>query len=757
MLSKDIEIILDATLREAKQSGQEYATVEHILYALLHDDYGAEIIYQCGGNVEKLKQELKYFFDNFIPRVKDNRENLPILSAGFQRVIRHAIRHVQSSGKQEADAGDLLAAIYLEPDSHAYKLLKSEGITRLDVLNYISHGISKIRDFNNGQDNPFGNSHTETTKRWHEKHSKQDLLQQFTVELVSLARKGGISPVIGREREINMAIQVLARKKKNNVIFVGEPGVGKTAIVEGLALKISKGEVPDFLKDSQIYSLDMGGMIAGTQFRGDFESRLKGVVKELINKKNVILFIDEIHTVVGAGSSTGNSMDASNILKPYLNSGEIHCIGATTYDEYRKFFDKDRALSRRFQKIDVPEPSVEETYKILSGLKKFYENFHGVKYSNKSLRVAVELSAKFINDRHLPDKAIDVIDEVGARIKISGRTNKLVTSKDIEEIVSKMARIPAKSVSLSETNRLMNLEKELKKLIFGQDKAIDVLVSAIKRSRAGLTNQTSPIGSFLFVGPTGVGKTEVAKQLANILGINFLRFDMSEYMEKHTVSRLIGAPPGYVGFDQGGLLTDSIRKHPHTVLLFDEIEKAHPDIFNILLQIMDYATLTDNNGKKADFRNVILIMTSNAGAKEMEKTTIGFGERYGDSSEKGVAALNTLFSPEFRNRLDAIVTFNPLNETIILNIVDKFINEIKKLLQDKKVSLTISDVARKHLAAKGYDRTFGARPMKRLIETEITDKLTDEILFGRLKKGGHVFIDFKEDMLSFSFSPLSND
>lgn len=748
MINKDLEIIIDATLREAKLEGHEYATVEHILYAVLHDDYGSEIIFQCKGNVEQMKSDLKEFFTEYIPHVKEISDSMPILSSGFQRVIQTAIRNVQAAGKKEVDAGDLLNAIYSETDSYALNILKAQGITKLDILRYISHGISKIR-----------NDYTDYTAHQHNEHQNRpkkeltkDPLSQFSVELVELASKGKISPVIGRELEIETAIHVLSRRRKNNVVFVGEPGVGKTAIVEGLALKISKGDVPEILKNTKIYSLDLGAMLAGTQFRGDFEARLKGTVQALSRIPNAIVFIDEIHTLVGAGASSGGSMDASNILKPYLNSGQLHCIGATTYEEYKKFFDKDRALSRRFQKIDVLEPTVEETYKILSGLKKYYEEFHCVAYTDKALRLAVELSAKFINDRHLPDKAIDIIDEAGAKVKLSNRVNKVVKSKDIENIVSKIARIPVKTVSTTETNKLANLEEELKNVVFGQDEAVKSIVQAIKRSRAGLGNPNSPIGSFLFVGPTGVGKTELAKQLANLLGIHFLRFDMSEYMEKHTVSRLIGAPPGYIGFDQGGLLTDEIRKFPHTVLLLDEIEKAHPDVFNILLQVMDYATLTDNNGKKADFRNVILIMTSNAGAKEMENTTIGFGNRIEEHKKEGLTNIQKLFSPEFRNRLDAIITFNYLNEKILLEIVDKFINEIRVQLADKKIDIYISDNAKRYLALKGYDKRYGARPLRRLIETEITNKLTDEILFGTLKKGGSVTINLVENKLKLQFN-----
>lgn len=757
MLNKDLEVILDNTLKEAKEKRHEYATVEHILYAIIQDDFGSEIIFQCKGDVSVIKKELLDFFDEFIPKVKTQKNDLPILSAGFQRVIRNAISHVQLSGKKEVDAGDLLVAIYNEEDSYSINILKGQGISKLDILNYISHGVSKIRDdfnyinYKQKKDSEIGYP----TGGY--KNGGKDYLLQFATELVELATKGKLTPVIGRDEEIKTCIHILSRRKKNNVIFVGDPGVGKTAIVEGLALKIAKKDVPESLTNAKIYSLDMGAMLAGTQFRGDFETRLKETIKAIMKEPKAIMFIDEIHTIVGAGASSGGAMDASNILKPYLNSGQIHCIGATTYEEYKKFFDKDRALARRFQKVDVLEPSIEETYKILLGIKKHYEKFHGVKYKDKALRSAVELSSRFINDRHLPDKAIDIMDDAGAQVKLLKRTRPIVTVKDIEDIISKITKIPVKSISSSEKNKLINLESDLKSVIFGQEEAIKAVVQAIKRAKAGLANPTSPIGSFLFTGPTGVGKTELAKQLAKILNINFLRFDMSEYMEKHSVSRLIGAPPGYIGFDQGGLLTDSIRKHPNSVLLLDEIEKAHPDIFNVLLQIMDYATLTDNNGKKADFRNVIIIMTSNVGAKEIEENPIGFGNRVAEKKEVGMIGIQKLFSPEFRNRLTGIVIFNNLKEDIILNIVDKYINEINLQLKDKKIEIRLTNDAKKYLAEKGYDKAFGARPLKRLIEMEIVNKLTDAILSGQIKRGGKVIIELIDHKLHLNYDNRKYD
>src|SRR5271157_2565124 len=620
MINKALELTLEATIRDAENKRHEYLTAEHILFAALHDEWGIEIISNCGGNIARLKSQIEIFFDENLPKLSDNADRHAKPTLAFQRVLQRALSHVQSAGKQEADAGDIISSIFLEEDSHAVHFLESEGITRLDVLNYISHGISKLYNESDNQDAE--HKHEQPCTAEPQKGGAlpaKDPLRQFTVDLVEKAALGGIDPLVGRETELKRTIQVLCRRRKNNIIFVGEPGVGKTAIVEGLALNIQQGKVPDLLKKTKIFSMDMGALLAGTKYRGDFEARLKATLKSISKIPDAILFIDEIHTVVGAGATSGGSMDASNILKPLLNSGALRCIGATTYEEYKNHFEKDRALSRRFQKIELQEPDIDETVLILNGLRNYYEQFHGVTYTRNSLKAAAELSAKYINDRFLPDKAIDVIDEAGAALKLetTHRKKRIVGVADIERVVSRIARIPSRSISTSDINRLKQLEDELKQSVFGQEDAIHSLAASIKRSRAGLGSPEKTIGSFLFTGPTGVGKTEVSKQLAAVLGVQFIRFDMSEYMEKHTVARLIGAPPGYVGFDQGGLLTDSIRKHPYSVLLMDEIEKAHPDIFSILLQVMDYATLTDNNGKKADFRNVILIMTSNAGAKDM--------------------------------------------------------------------------------------------------------------------------------------------
>mgnify|MGYP001039840091 CR=1 FL=1 len=738
MLSKDLEILLDATIMEAKSKKLEYVTVEHILYAILFDEYGAEIITACGGRVEFLKRALERFFDQYIPHLQADSNESPSLTIGFQRVIQRTIRHVQSSEKKVADAGDLLASLMLEKDTVAVQLLEDEGITRIDILNYISHGITK-------------DSVRKEFKTQKNDRTVISPLEQFTINLIEKAKRSKIDPLIGREKEIERLIHALARRQKNNVVLVGEPGVGKTAIVEGLALKIYRGEVPEMLKDATILSLDMGALIAGTQYRGDFEGRLKALLNELEMIKNVILFIDEIHTIVGAGATSGSSMDASNILKPALLQGNFRCIGATTYEEYRKYFEKDRALARRFQKIDIDEPSIEETISIIKGLKKHYERYHGVKYTERAIKTAVELSAKYINDRFLPDKAIDIIDESGAYVKLKIKDKKIVTEKIVKNILSKIANIPSQNLLTSEIDKLQHLESELKKIIFGQDNAIDAIARVIKRSRAGLGNPNKPIGAFLFTGPTGVGKTELAKSIAKLLGINFIRIDMSEYMEKHSVSRLIGAPPGYVGYDQGGLLTESIRKHPHSVLLLDEIEKAHPDVFNILLQVMDYGTLTDNYGKKADFRNVLIIMTSNITARDSETATIGFlNKNHGDS--KNNSSIQKFFSPEFRNRLDAIVNFNQLSQDIVHKIVDKFIDEIKQALKTRKITINLTDSAKKWLAKKGFDSKYGARPLKRLIDVEVADVITDYLLSGKLKKGNTINIDADEIKLYFSIT-----
>jgi len=747
MISKELSATLGFAVREAKRRRHDHVCVEHVLYAILHDDFGIEIIRSCGGNIEHLKSQLAQFFDERIESVPEGKEYVFQQTAGFQRVIQRAVNHARSAEKPEVDVGDILASIFQEKESHAAYFMNAEGITRLDVLNYISHEAPK--ETYEASNSPDEEDETRSKSR------QVDLLSAFTTELVQKAAEGRIDPLIGREAELERTVQVLCRRRKNNPVFVGEPGVGKTALAEGLAIMVHEKRIPDLLQDVRIYALDLGAMLAGTKFRGDFEKRLKGVITALKEKKNAILFIDEIHTIVGAGATSGGSMDASNIMKPFLASGEIRCIGSTTYEEYQNHLEKDRALSRRFEKIEVPEPSTVETYKILKGLKTYYEDHHDIVYTDSALKAAAELSAKYINDRFLPDKAIDVIDETGAFVRLTGGTNrKKIHASDIEKIVAKIARIPTQSVSVTDRSRLEHLAEGLKGVVFGQDDAIGSLVTAIKRSRAGLGNPDHPVGSFLFTGPTGVGKTEVARQVSTSLGVKFLRFDMSEYMEKHAVARLIGAPPGYIGFDQGGLLTDGVRKHPHSVLLFDEIEKAHPDLFNILLQVLDYATLTDNNGKKADFRNVIIIMTSNAGAREMSSQTIGFGDARQDVKRKGQKAIEMYFSPEFRNRLDGIITFNALDIGIMERIVDKFIRELNLQLSTKKVVLSITDEVRTWLAKKGHDPRYGARPLGRVIQTEVKDRLTDEILFGQLEKGGTVSIQMADGRLEFLFNVL---
>ena len=747
MISKELEFIIEATIRDAKTRGHEYITVEHLLYALLHDEKGIEIIGACGGDVAGLKSQVERFFEEHVPKFPKISDDMPQPTVGFRRVIQRAFDHVHSAAKQEVTSGDIIASLFLEEESHAVHFLQAGGVTRLDVLEYISHGATKFPR----EDDQAGETGEAMPKR--DQKQKADPLQQFTVDLVEKAAKGGIDPLVGRLKETQRTIQVLCRRRKNNVILVGEPGVGKTAIVEGLALRIHREEVPAALGKTRIFSLDMGGILAGTKYRGDFEARLKATIRAVEKIPGAILFIDEIHTVVGAGATSGGSMDASNILKPSLLSGSLRCIGATTYEEYKNHFEKDRALSRRFQKIEISEPTVAETISILDGLKSYYEEYHGVTFTKGALRGAAELSARYINDRYLPDKAIDVIDEAGALLRLSpqyGR-KKTVGVKDIESVVAHIAKIPSRTISSSDTEKLRDLEGELRKVVFGQDEAIKALASSIKRARVGLGTGDRPVGAFLFTGPTGVGKTEVSRQLASIMGVKFLRFDMSEYMEKHTVSRLIGAPPGYVGFDQAGLLTDGIRKHPHSVLLLDEIEKAHPDIFSILLQVMDYGTLTDNNGKKADFRNVIIVMTSNAGSREMAKSVVGFGDRSVDRSGKGQEAVNKLFSPEFRNRLDGIINFRPLTPDIMKMVVRKFIDELKAQLVQKKVGIALSSSAEDWLAERGFDEAFGARPLGRIIQTEIKDVLTEEMLFGKLSKGGSVSIGVDGDRLTFEY------
>jgi ATP-dependent Clp protease ATP-binding subunit ClpA len=749
MISKELERTLNTALKEAKGRRHEYVCLEHLLYALLEDKDANGAIVNCGGDVDRLRKGLEEFFQTHLEALPEGSDQQPQQTLSFHRVLQRAVIHAQSAEKKEINGGNILVAMFREPDCYAVYLLEEQGITRFDVVNYISHGISKIATREEW-------SQSEEEQSEEEKPSRRvNPLEAFTVNLVAKAQQGNIDPLIGRDDEIERTIHVLCRRRKNNPIYVGDPGVGKTALAEGLALKIHHGEVPDVLKDAVIYALDMGALLAGTKFRGDFEARLKGVLTGLKKQPNSILFIDEIHTIVGAGATSGGSMDASNILKPTLASGELKCIGSTTYHDYKSYFERDRALARRFQKIEVPEPSQDEAYKILEGLKPHYEKHHGVHYSAGAIRAAVQLSAKHINDRKLPDKAIDVIDEVGAAVKIQPpeKRKKMISPKDIERIVAKIAKIPPRSVSTSDKEQLQNLERDLKLTVFGQDAAIETLASTIKLSRSGLGHPEKPIGCFLFSGPTGVGKTEVAKQLAQVMGIEFIRFDMSEYMEKHTVSRLIGAPPGYVGFDQGGLLTDAINRNPYAVLLLDEIEKAHPDLFNILLQVMDHATLTDNNGKKADFRNIILIMTTNAGAREMSGAPLGFGAQ--SKAGKGKEAIEKMFSPEFRNRLDAMIVFNALGMEIIERVVDKFIVELDHQLNEKKVFLQLTPKARRWLAERGYDPTFGARPMARLIQKEIKRVLADEILFGSLQGGGNVEVDENEGKLVFTYSPLA--
>jgi ATP-dependent Clp protease ATP-binding subunit ClpA len=738
MISKELELAFATAIREAKIRRHEVLTVEHILYALLHDEAGQRILRQCGANLSELKGKLEKFFSEQLETFPLDTNKEIVQTVSCQRVLQRALTHVQSSGKGEVEAGDVLAAMFEEGNSYAAYFLKSQGISRLDILNNISHGFSKAAD-DAERTEPSEQSDESATRR-----KAAGYLERFTINLTDKAKSGGIDPLIGRERELERTLQVLGRRLKNNPIFVGDPGVGKTAIVEGLALKIITGQVPEPFRNTTIYSLDMGSLLAGTKFRGDFEARLKGIISELKESPCSILAIDEIHTVVGAGATGGGSMDASNILKPGLAAGTLRCIGSTTYEDYKTYFEKDRALSRRFQKIEIPEPSVAETVEILKGLKPHYETHHAVTYSAGAITAAAELAAKHINDRYLPDKAIDVIDEAGAILKVTTtqKKRKTISATDIEKVVAKIAKVPLRSVSLSDKVQIQTLELDLKGKVFGQDDAIKNLVKAIKRSRAGLGIPDRPIGSFLFVGPTGVGKTEVAKQLALALGVNFLRFDMSEYMEKHTVARLIGAPPGYIGFEQGGLLTDAIRRNPYSVLLLDEIEKAHPDIFNILLQIMDHATLTDNNGKRADFRHVMVMMTSNAGSREMSATNIGFsGAGVEDKSDKGKKAVEQIFSPEFRNRLDAVVTFHQLTIEVMGQIVDKFVTELNEQLIHRKVKVRLCGETRNWLARRGYDPIYGARPLARVIQKEIKDHLSEDILFGKLSSGGEVLIE----------------
>ena len=755
-ISRELEVTISLAINEARRRRHEFLCLEHVLHALLFDETVAEIIRQCGGDVKELQADLEEFLkENLESMPEEAGEVDPQQTLAFHRVLQRAAAHVQSANKEVIETRNFFVALFREDNSHAVYLLEKHGVTRLDVLNFISHGISKTPSDEEAAPGSDPGSPDEDD----EPRPAKDPLEAFTTNLVQKAKDGDIDPLIGRAVEIERTIHVLCRRRKNNPIYVGDSGVGKTAIADGLALKISQGDVPDVLKEAHIYSLDMGSVLAGTKFRGQFEERLKAVLKALDKQPGAILFIDEIHTIVGAGATSGGSMDASNILKPALASGKLRCIGATTYHEYRSYFERDRALARRFQKIEVHEPSIEDAVEILNGLKPYYEKHHGVEYTHEALKAAAELSAKYINDRFLPDKAIDVIDEVGASFQIRPAPEedgkKIINDTDVESIVAKIARIPPRSVSVSDKERLQSLDADLKGVVFGQDTAIETLARAIRLARAGLGQPEKPVGSFLFSGPTGVGKTEVAKQLAETLGLQFLRFDMSEYMEKHTVSRLIGAPPGYVGFDQGGLLTDAVTRNPHAVLLLDEIEKAHPDLFNILLQVMDHATLTDNNGKKADFRHVIIIMTSNAGAREMAAQAIGFGNISNESKDQ--QAIEKLFNPEFRNRLDATVHFRTLPMQAIERVVEKFVKELAEQLTERKVSITLTPAACRYLAEKGYDKTFGARPMARLIQTEVKQVLADEILFGQLQEGGSVEIDFDEEKLTFSYESVGSD
>jgi len=740
MIAQELEVSLHMAFVEARQQRHEFITVEHLLLALIDNPSASEVLKACAANLDELRKNLDQFVRDNTPTVggTDEVDTQPTL--GFQRVIQRAIMHVQSSGsgKKEVTGANVLVAIFGEKDSHAVYYLHQQGVTRLDVVNFIAHGIRKADPPDAAKSSPETGS-SEPEKE--EAEGKASPLEQYTQNLNQLAREGKIDPLIGRDTEVERVIQVLCRRRKNNPLLVGEAGVGKTAIAEGLAWRITQKDVPDVLADAEVYALDMGALLAGTKYRGDFEQRLKAVIKQLKEQQGAVLFIDEIHTLIGAGAASGGTLDASNLLKPALSSGQLKCIGATTFTEFRGIFEKDAALSRRFQKVEVAEPTVEQTLEILKGLKSRFEEHHSVKYSLNALQAAAELSAKFINDRHLPDKAIDVIDEAGAaqRILPKSKQKKTITRAEVEDIVAKIARIPSTSVSSDDRSKLKTLDRDLKSVVFGQDNAIDALAAAIKMARSGLGKPDKPIGSFLFSGPTGVGKTEVAKQLAYILGIELLRFDMSEYMERHAVSRLIGAPPGYVGFDQGGLLTEAISKKPHAVLLLDEIEKAHPDVFNILLQVMDHGTLTDNNGRKTDFRNVLIIMTTNAGAETLQKSTIGFTTQREMGDE--MADIKRAFTPEFRNRLDAIVGFKPLDEEIILRVVDKFLLQLESQLAEKKVEVTFTDELRRHLARKGFDPLMGARPMQRLIQDTIRRALADELLFGSLVDGGRLTVD----------------
>ena len=747
MIAQELEVSLHMAFMDARQKRHEFITVEHLLLALLDNPSASEVLRACAANIEELRKLLTEFINEHTPIVTgDEVDTQPTL--GFQRVIQRAILHVQSSGKKEVTGANVLVAIFGEKDSHAVYFLHQKGVTRLDVVNYISHGISKVP-----QTGP--SKQQESEAEGDQEQAQGGALETYTMNLNALALSGKIDPLIGRERELERVVQTLCRRRKNNPLLVGEAGVGKTAIAEGLARRIIEGSVPEILQRCQVYALDMGALLAGTKYRGDFEQRLKAVLKQLLDNPNAILFIDEIHTLIGAGAASGGTLDASNLLKPALSTGQLKCIGATTYTEYRGIFEKDHALSRRFQKIDVVEPSVQETVEILRGLKSRFEAHHGVRYTTSALTSAAELSARYINDRHLPDKAIDVIDEAGAaqRILPKSRQRRVITKHEIEEIIAKIARIPPHNVSSNDRSKLKNLDRDLKSVVFGQDRAIDALSASIKMARSGLGNPQKPIGCFLFSGPTGVGKTEVARQLAYIMGVELIRFDMSEYMERHAVSRMIGAPPGYVGFDQGGLLTEAITKHPYSVLLLDEIEKAHPDIFNILLQVMDHGTLTDNNGRKADFRNVVLVMTTNAGAESLTKSSMGFTPSQAPGDE--LQDIKRMFTPEFRNRLDATISFAALSHDVILRVVDKFLMQLEDQLHEKKVEVSFTQALKDYLAKHGFDPLMGARPMARLIQDTIRRALADELLFGKLATGGKITVDVDKDgKVQLEFGPL---
>ncbi len=745
MIAQELEVTLHMAFMDARQKRHEFISVEHLLLAMLDNPSAVEVLRACGANIEAMREQLGNFIEEHTPKVAGEGEVDTQPTLGFQRVIQRAILHVQSSGKKEVTGANVLVAVFGEKDSHAVFFLGQQGVTRLDIVNYISHGITKTPQSDPA---PRSDEPAETSAE----APAASPLDSFAQNLNAQALAGKIDPLIGRDQELERVIQTLCRRRKNNPLLVGEAGVGKTAIAEGLARRIIEGSVPEILAQSTVYALDMGALLAGTKYRGDFEQRLKGVLKQLSDNAKAILFIDEIHTLIGAGAASGGTLDASNLLKPALSSGNLRCIGATTYTEYRGIFEKDHALSRRFQKVDVPEPSVSETVAILRGLKSRFEDHHGVKYTAAALTTAAQLAARYINDRHLPDKAIDVIDEAGAaqRILPKSKQKRVITPREIEDIIAKIARIPPKTVSSDDKNSLKTLDRDLKAVVFGQEAAIDALATAIKMSRSGLGNPQKPIGNFLFSGPTGVGKTEVARQLAYVLGVELIRFDMSEYMERHAVSRLIGAPPGYVGFDQGGLLTEAVNKHPYAVVLLDEVEKAHPDIFNVLLQVMDHGTLTDTNGRKADFRNVVLIMTTNAGAEMLNKASIGFSGSRESGDEMG--EIRRMFTPEFRNRLDAIIPFAPLTEPVILQVVDKFLMQLEEQLHEKKVEAVFTDALKGHLAKHGFDPLMGARPMARLIQDTIRKALADELLFGKLANGGRVTIDIdSSDKVSLEF------